>query len=239
MSRNEILSPAALAVKGYLLTCNPWTRLGIVLQQVFDRVLVSVNRSTKITGEERDDIIAKFRSCDHAIRATSVSAGIPFEVFDSMLADVGGKIQAMIGRMNTAVTDLPGIPIPDAITRIGQLGITWQGTQTPTQIAAESSTSPKSALPEPILTDGPDPGGRIVWKGRRHEVPLTSYRMIAFMWNRESARYEDLDRTVFDDPVEPQTIRSRVHKSNSSLAKIGVPWCLHTSGILRRNPSPA
>src|SRR5262249_27442287 len=51
--------------------------------------------------------------------------------------------------------------------------------------------------------DGPEGGRWLWWKGKRHDIPAgVAYRMIEFMWNRDSASYDELVGKVFDDPVE-------------------------------------
>jgi hypothetical protein len=82
--------------------------------------------------------------------------------------------------------------------------------------------------------DGVEGGRWIWWKDKRYDVPEgTVYRMIEYMWDRDSASYDELFGSVFDEPVEPQTIRSTAHKVKATLLKIGIPWCLRTDATNR------
>jgi hypothetical protein len=82
--------------------------------------------------------------------------------------------------------------------------------------------------------DGPEGGRWVWWNNKRHEVPQGNvYRMIAYMWVRDSATFDDLVGPVFDDPVEPQTIRSCANKVKNALLPTGVPWRLKTDAVSR------
>jgi hypothetical protein len=82
--------------------------------------------------------------------------------------------------------------------------------------------------------DGPEGGRWVWWKNKRYDVPKgTVYRMIEYMWNRDSADYNDLIGPVFDDSVEPQTIRSCANKVKKALLRAGVPWRLKTDSVTR------
>lgn len=67
--------------------------------------------------------------------------------------------------------------------------------------------------------DGPEGGCWLWWKGKRHDVPKgVVYRLLAFMWKKDSVTYDDLKKPVFDDTsVAPSTIRGRVCEVNKSL----------------------
>jgi hypothetical protein len=82
--------------------------------------------------------------------------------------------------------------------------------------------------------DGPEGGRWVWWNNKRHDVPEGNvYRMIAYMWGRDSATFDDLVGPVFDDPVEPQTIRSCANKVKNALLLTGVPWRLKTDAVNR------
>jgi hypothetical protein len=83
------------------------------------------------------------------------------------------------------------------------------------------------APPDPNPPDGPEGGCWLWWQEKRHDVPKgTVYRLLAYMWDRDSASYEDLDGPVLDGDVLPQSIRSLTSKTNKVLRKVGVPWRL-------------
>ena len=84
-------------------------------------------------------------------------------------------------------------------------------------------------------TDGPDGGRWLWWKNRRHDVPRgTVYRLLAYMWGRDSANYDDLfDAEVFDTVVQPQTVRSYANKANTALPT-GFPWRLSADSETRQ-----
>lgn len=82
--------------------------------------------------------------------------------------------------------------------------------------------------------DGPEGGRWVWWKNQRLDVPQGNvYRMIAYMWHRNSASYDDLVGPVFDNSVDPQTVRSLANKVKNALKRIGVPWRLKTDSTNR------
>ena len=85
--------------------------------------------------------------------------------------------------------------------------------------------------------DGPFGGRWLWWGGVRHDVPTgVVYRFIKYMWSREHADYDALwdgAERVFDDPVEPQTVRSKVSAANKVLANARVPWRLESDSTAR------
>jgi hypothetical protein len=87
----------------------------------------------------------------------------------------------------------------------------------------------------PAHADGVEGGCWLWWQGTRFDIPKGNvYKMLAFMWGRDSAGYDDLEREVFEDPVEPQTIRSLASKVNNALKKVGIPWRLTTDSTTRQ-----
>jgi hypothetical protein len=89
--------------------------------------------------------------------------------------------------------------------------------------------------------NGVEGGCWLWWEGKRHDIPMgVVYRLIAFMWGRDSAPYGDLDGDVFEGAVLPATVRARTSEVNRVLKKIGVPWRLQadaTSRILTKQPA--
>jgi hypothetical protein len=79
-----------------------------------------------------------------------------------------------------------------------------------------------------VHKDGPEGGRWVWWQGKQHNVPTgTAYRLIAHMWTRDFAKYDDLfNGTVYEDTVQPDSIRGDVSKLNKRLKRIGITWCL-------------
>jgi hypothetical protein len=95
-------------------------------------------------------------------------------------------------------------------------------------------------LPEPttqerLHPDGPEGGRWIWWQNKRYDVPKGNvYRIIAYMWNRDSASYDELENaTVFESSVAPQTVRSYANKVNNALPP-GIPWRLSANSTNRQ-----
>jgi hypothetical protein len=62
------------------------------------------------------------------------------------------------------------------------------------------------------------------------------YKLLAHMWVRDCAHYDDLMGTgmpVWDDLVEPQTVRSKVSEANKVLEVAGVTWRLSADSASR------
>ena len=95
---------------------------------------------------------------------------------------------------------------------------------------------PLAAAPAPVQPpDGPDNGRWLWWNGKRTAVPKgTVYRLLAFMWDRDSASYDSLETAkVFDSAVAPQTVRSYANKANNALPP-GFPWRLSADSVSRQ-----
>lgn len=98
--------------------------------------------------------------------------------------------------------------------------------------------------------DGPEAGCYLWWNGIKHNIPAgVVYRLIARMWTREFAKYDDLmgspdpDVWVWEAPVDPQSVRSALCKASAVLARVGVPWKLSADSrervirkVARENP---
>jgi hypothetical protein len=83
--------------------------------------------------------------------------------------------------------------------------------------------------------DGPEGGRWVWWKNERHMVPKgTVYRLLEYMWRRNSASYDQLvDEEVFESEVAPQTIRSYANKVNNALPP-GFLWRLSADAVGRQ-----
>jgi hypothetical protein len=83
--------------------------------------------------------------------------------------------------------------------------------------------------------DGPEGGRWVWWRDERHDVPRgTVYRMLAYMWDRDAASYDELfDAEVFQSEVAPQTVRSYANKTNNARPP-GLPWRLSTDSVARQ-----
>jgi len=110
--------------------------------------------------------------------------------------------------------------------------------QTPATPTAPSHEATSQCNPqskdEKQHPDGPEGGRWVWWKDKRHDVPEGNvYRMIEFMWDRDFASYDVLIGPVFENPIEPQTIRSCANRVKVALLPTGVPWCLKTDSMNR------
>jgi hypothetical protein len=91
-----------------------------------------------------------------------------------------------------------------------------------------------SATPPGACKEGPEGGRWLWWRGRRYDIPAGNvYRLLEYMWGRDSARYDGLVGPVFDSDAEPQTVRSLASKANKVLGKVGVPWRFTTDSVTR------
>ena len=98
--------------------------------------------------------------------------------------------------------------------------------QAPGQVAGTSITPPA------LHADGLEGGCWLWWKKKRYDVPKgVVYRLLEFMWNRDSTSYQSLESSVFEDPVLFQTIRARASDANKVLNRIGIPWRLKADAI--------
>jgi hypothetical protein len=98
-----------------------------------------------------------------------------------------------------------------------------------------STPDPAAEEPQRPRVDGVEGGCWLWWQGSRHNIPKGNvYKLVAFMWEQDSASYDALGGPVFEDPVQPQTIRSLANKVNVALKKVGVPWRLSTDSTLRQ-----
>jgi hypothetical protein len=94
---------------------------------------------------------------------------------------------------------------------------------------------PQTPAEDKSHTNGPEGGRWLWWKNVRHDVPQgTVYRLLDYMWGRDSAGYEDLiDNEVFESAVQPQTVRSNANKVNNALPS-GIPWRLSADSVGRQ-----
>ncbi len=137
-----------------------------------------------------------------------------------------------------ALSERDQLPLDDCLARVvadlTSVATTEAAGNPPTEPAGEATALVGGGRQEEPQTDGPEGGRWVWWKNERHDVPTGNvYRMIEFMWDRHSASYDDLIGPVFDDPVEPQTIRSCANKVKNALPT-GFPWRLSTDSESRQ-----
>jgi hypothetical protein len=135
------------------------------------------------------------------------------------------------------VAKLVGLPIesnqnevPKVVETTDTLGaITPKAMPTPTDADSQKNGTPHA--------NGPDGGRWLWWDNKQHDIPQGAlYRLLSYMWNRESANYDQLyarPNPVYADPVADQTIRSASSKLNKILDKIGVSWRLRCDSRTR------
>lgn len=101
----------------------------------------------------------------------------------------------------------------------------------PEAIGANGPENKKNSL----HPDGMEGGRWLWWKNKRYDVSQgVVYRMLDYMWDWDSASYDDLeDAQVFDSAVAPQTVRSYTNKANNALPS-GFPWRLSTNSVCRQ-----
>jgi hypothetical protein len=89
-------------------------------------------------------------------------------------------------------------------------------------------------LPPGKKPNGVEGGCWLWWEGNRHDIPKgVVYRLIDHMWDRDTALYDNLEGPVFEDAIQPDSLRARVSETNKVLKKIGVPWRLKTDSTSR------
>jgi hypothetical protein len=116
---------------------------------------------------------------------------------------------------------------------------TEDGMQTPSRDSGGDSSQLRNEVggqtatgATPTHPDGVEGGCWLWWQGTRHAIAKGNvYKLVAHMWDRESAPYGDLVGPVFESAVLPQTVRSYANKANNYLAPIGVPWRLSTDSV--------
>jgi hypothetical protein len=82
--------------------------------------------------------------------------------------------------------------------------------------------------------DGMEGGRWFWWKNKRYDVPRgTIYRLLDYMWDRDSAGYDLLENAeVFDSTVASSTVRSYANKANNALLP-EFPWRLSANSVAR------
>jgi len=81
----------------------------------------------------------------------------------------------------------------------------------------------RQQLTAPTLADGPFGGSRFRWQGNECDIAKGNvYRILAFMWGRESATYQAIEAAL-DTIVSGATMVTYFGRVNRTLAKIGVP----------------
>ena len=83
-------------------------------------------------------------------------------------------------------------------------------------------------------SDGLEAGCWLWWKDERHDIPKgVVYRLLDYTWGRESVLYDNLEGSVFEDAIQPGTMRGRISEANKVLRKIGIPWKLTADSVNR------
>jgi hypothetical protein len=86
----------------------------------------------------------------------------------------------------------------------------------------------------PVQPDGLEGGCWLWWQGKRYDVAKgVVYRLLAFMWDKDAASYDELVGPVFDADVTHGTIRARASDVSLDLSRIGVPWRLSADSVSR------
>jgi hypothetical protein len=139
-------------------------------------------------------------------------------------------VEALVGRSAGTLSPrgAEGLTLADVAARLS----------TPAAVSKReemsATTQPAEQQPRAAGPDGVEGGCWVHWAGKRHDVPKgVVYRLIEFMWGRDSAHYDDLDGPVFEDAIQPDSLRARVSETNKILAKIGLPWRLKTDANSR------
>ncbi|HRU05708.1 MAG TPA: hypothetical protein P5137_08020 [Candidatus Brocadiia bacterium] len=96
-----------------------------------------------------------------------------------------------------------------------------EGQGTPSETAA----NPKSKDAPPH--DGPAPGCVIWWKGKDYTFTPLQWRILSYMWDRNSADKSELANKAWvnaEDGVENKTISGALAKLNGRLLDFKLPW---------------
>lgn len=87
-----------------------------------------------------------------------------------------------------------------------------------------------SAAPEPTPKDGPQPPNLLRWQGKTHELQVLQWRLLNYMWDKETVHEEDLITEVWghEGMVQGSTVRSTLSRLNTFLLdqKVGLDWRL-------------
>jgi hypothetical protein len=193
-------------------------------------------------GGRREELLAAIRAARQpALQAGVLLAGERREEMGQLLMDCltacirhGGRVREvgtrqahirLCANLSTRVPDLRDI-IKLAATRRGAELVA--GFPTPQQEKTGDQQEKQHA-------DGLVGGRWLWWKNVRYTVPKgTVYRLLAYMWGREFASYDALEKDeVLESSVLPRTICSYANKANNALPS-GVPWRLSADGINRQ-----
>jgi hypothetical protein len=138
--------------------------------------------------------------------------------------DLGGLLAAMRRQVSRAAVQMQFRDRQPWPSLSGQPEL--PGALSPTQT---QPTNTPTARP-----DGVEGGCWLWWQGRRHDIPKgVTYRLIAFMWDRDSSCYDDLEGPVFEDALMPDSLRARVSEANKVLRRVGILWRLKTDSTSR------
>jgi hypothetical protein len=92
-----------------------------------------------------------------------------------------------------------------------------------------SASAVDSSAPTPAVhEDGPGNDGRLWWNNKPHHIPPKPFRLLNYMWDKDSAKTVKVMEYVWeeDDDVTDAAVKSVIHKLNEILGKAGVPWKL-------------
>ena len=115
---------------------------------------------------------------------------------------------------------------------IAEKSLQTEKTSPPSKYTAPGGADQQSEEPP---ADGLEGGRWLRWKNMRYRVPRgVVYRLLDYMWARNSACYDDLiDHEVFDSVVAPQAVRSYANKVNTALPS-DFPWRLSADSESRQ-----
>src|SRR5262249_5931999 len=73
------------------------------------------------------------------------------------------------------------------------------------RLDAEEAAAQRSVPQEDEAQDGPKPPNVLVWKGARHELPPTPWRLLNALWHHESRPCEEVATEVWGDDAMPDS----------------------------------
>jgi hypothetical protein len=69
--------------------------------------------------------------------------------------------------------------------------------------------------------------GLLRWQGRSYDIPRGAIsRLIGYLWDRESATFDELNQHVFESPQGNPSLSSRTREASGILRAHGIPWRL-------------
>ena len=207
---------------------NDTTSVGI------DQLPNKLNELDDVAKSLTSELRRRLRQAEEAVLRSENGADGSQTSFDARRAKLRGEWQEIEDLIKETRPDLwtllPIVPsgeLEKHLSRQGFLQKMRHIVGNLTTLKRDGGVSEPTQSPE----DGLD-GGRWLWvNGERYKVPTGRvYRLLAFMWNRESATFEQLYTEIFDDPVSTNTIRSLANKVNNAISGKGIPWKLSFDG---------